>query len=325
MAGNTSFNTLASTTLQNFEPTLDDNLSTQVVGYYFLKEADAVRTKHGRQFVEPLLYAENSTGASYTDYEQLTVPTSSTGISAAVYDPKAYAIQIAISGMEEAQNSGPEQLIDLLEAKLQQATITAVNDLDVMFWGDGSGNSAKDMVGFGALIGDATTDAATITAGGVAPGGIPTTSSQNTWWLSSITRSTGTLTLAKMSTAWNNASRGNDMPTWGATTQTLFEKYESLLQPQQRFTDSKTAEAGFQNLTFKGKPLVWGANVPSGTVTFINPKYIRLNKLGDQWMKSTPFVKPNDYDARYASIISYGNLSCSNRKLAGSRLEGATA
>jgi hypothetical protein len=324
MAGNTSFNTLASTTLQNYEPTLDDNLSNQVMLYYFLKEAGQVRTKTGRQFVEPLLYAENSTGASYTDYEALTI-TPSTGISAAVYDPKAYSITVAISGMEEAQNAGPEQLIDLLEAKIKQAEISAIDDVDAMFWSDGSGNSGKDFVGLGALIGDATTDAATITAGGVAPGGIPTTSSQNTWWLSSITRSTGTLTLAKMSTAWNNATRGQDMPTWGATTQTLFEKYESLLQPQQRFTDSKTAEAGFQNLTFKGKPLVWGAHVPSGTVTFVNPKYIRLNKLGDQWMKSTPFVRPRDYDARYSQIISYGNLSCSNRKLAGSRLEGATA
>lgn len=324
MAGNTSFDTLASTTLQNYEATLDDNLSKAVVGYYFLKDAGQVRTKTGRQFVEPLLYAENSTGKSYTDYEQLSVDTS-TGISAAVYDPKSYAITVAISGMEEAKNSGPEQLVDLLEAKIKQAEISAIDDLDVMFWGDGSGNSGKDFVGFGALIGDATTDAATITAGGVAPGGIPTTSSQNTWWLSSITRSAGTLTLAKMSTAWNNASRGMDMPTWGATTQTLFEKYESLLQPQQRFSDSKTAEAGFQNLTFKGKPFVWSPNVPSGTITFINPKYIRLNKLGDQWMKSTPFVRPRDYDARWSNIISYGNLSCSNRKLAGSRIEGATA
>lgn len=137
-------------------------------------------------------------------------------------------------------------------------------------------------------------------------------------------RTAGVLKLTDMSTAYNSASNGRDMPQFAQAPQALFEKYESLLQPQQRFQDSKTAQAGFENLTFKGKPIVWGPSVPAGEVTFVNPAFLRLNKLDGQWMKATPFNTPVNRDASYSQIISYGNLSVSNRKKAGSRLEGRT-
>ena len=116
-----------------------------------------------------------------------------------------------------------------------------------------------------------------------------------------------------MRTAYNTVSVGNDQPNVILTTRTLFEKYEDLLQPQERFMDAKTADGGFQNLLFKGAPIVYDNYVATGDMYFLNTKYIRLVGHSDTWFKPTPFVRPNNQDARYAQILCYGELTISNR------------
>jgi hypothetical protein len=77
------------------------------------------------------------------------------------------------------------------------------------------------------------------------------------WWASKEENTSTALTLAQMSSLYNSVSVGNDHPDLLLTTQTLFEKYEALLQPQLRYTDTKTADAGFQNLLFKAAPVMY--------------------------------------------------------------------
>ena len=102
-----------------------------------------------------------------------------------------------------------------------------------MFFGDGTGNSGKNWNGLGNIIESGNT-----------LGGINSATGEgNNWWRSYEENTAGALTLAQMSTAYNSVSVGNDHPDMVLTTQTLFEKYESLLQPQLRYTDTKTAES----------------------------------------------------------------------------------
>jgi hypothetical protein len=108
------------------------------------------------------------------------------------------------------------------------------------------------------------------------------------------------------------------------TTQTLFERYEALLQPQLRYTDTKTADAGFQNLLFKSAPVVYDVHAPTGTMYFINSKYISLVGHSEKWFANTPFVRPENMDARYALIMCYGNLTIRNRAKQG-KLTNKTA
>jgi len=108
------------------------------------------------------------------------------------------------------------------------------------------------------------------------------------------------------------------------TTQALFEKYESLLQPQLRYTDAKTADAGFQNLLFKSAPVVYDVHAPAGTMFFINSKYLTLVGHSGKWFSQTEFVRPENLDAQYALIMCYGNLTVRNRAKQG-KLTGRTA
>jgi hypothetical protein len=127
-----------------------------------------------------------------------------------------------------------------------------------------------------------------------------------------------------MATAYNTTSVGNDHPDVILTTQTLFEKYESLLQPQLRYTDTKTADAGFQNLLFKSAPIMYDVHAPVGTMFFLNSKYIKLVGHKDKWFAQTEFQRPENQDARFALILCYGNLVVSNRKKQG-KLTAKTA
>jgi len=310
---NPNFDALLSTTLANYRDQLTDNVFTARPLTYFLQDKGRIRMLNGgTKIVEPLIYGTNSTVASYSGYDSLSL-TPQTGITAAEYDWKQYAASITISGIEEAKNNGEQEIINLLEAKIMQAEESMREGFNQMFFADGTGNSGKDWNGLGNIV------EASGTVGGInrATGG-------NEYWQSYEENTPTALTLAQMATAYNTVSVGNDHPDMILTSQTLFEKYEALLVPQLRYTDTKTADAGFQNLLYKAAPVVYDVHCTAGVVYFLNSKYLTLVGHSGKWFAQTQFVSPEDVDARYALILCYGNLTCRNAKKQG-KLTAKTA
>ena len=298
---NPNFDALLSTTLANYRDQLTDNIFTARPLTYFLTDKGRIRMLNGgTKIVEPLIYGQNSTVASYSGYDTISL-TAQSGITAAEYDWKQYAASIAISGIEEAKNNGEQEIINLLEAKIMQAEESMREGFNQMFFGDGTGNSGKNWNGLGNIV----------EASGTV-GGINRATAGNEYWQSYEENTAGALTLAQMSTAYNSVSVGNDHPDMVLTTQTLFEKYEALLQPQLRYTDTRTADAGFQNLLFKAAPVVYDEHCTNGVVYFLNSKYLTLVGHSGKWFAQTEFVRPENLDARYALIMCYGNLTCRN-------------
>lgn len=306
---NANFDTLLSTTLNKYRKRLTDNVFTDRVLTWYLNDKGRVRLRGGAKIIEPLLYASNSTFSSYSGYDTIAL-TPQTGITAAEYDWKQIADSIAISGIEEAKNAGEEAVLDLLEAKIEQAEETMKEGLNTMLFADGTGNTGKDFLGLAAVVSDTTT------LGNIVP-------ATDTWWKSKLEATAGALTEAYMRKMYNDCSVGNDKPDMIITTQTLFEKYESLLTPQVRYSDVKMANLGFENLMFKGAPVTFDRACQAGVVYFLNSKYLGLVGHSDRWFTQTPFVRPENMDARYALITAYGNLTCRNRSRLG-KLTGKT-
>jgi hypothetical protein len=298
---NPNFDALLSTTLANYRAQLTDNVfSARPLTYHLMDKGRIRMLNGGTKIVEPLIYGQNSTVASYSGYDTIAL-TAQDGISAAEYEWKQYAASIAISGIEEAKNNGEQEIINLLEAKIMQAEESMREGFNQMFFGDGTGNSGKNWNGLGNII----------EASGTV-GGINRATAGNEYWRSYEDNNNDPLTLAQMATAYNSVSVGNDHPDMVLTTQLLFEKYEALLQPQLRYTDTKTADAGFQNLLFKAAPVTYDVHAPAGVMFFINSKYISLVGHSGKWFSQTEFVRPENLDARYALIMCYGNLTCRN-------------
>lgn len=313
MAGNSNFDALLTTTLANYRDQLTDNIFTARPLTYMLNEKGRIRMLNGgTKIVEPLVYAANDTIGSYSGYDTISL-TPQTGISAAEYEWKQYAGSISISGIEEAKNNGEQEVINLLEAKVMQLEESLREGFNTMFYGDGTGNSNKNWNGLGNIV------EATGSVGGIDPAG-----SGNSFWASYEENTSAALTLAQMATGYNSVSVGNDHPDVVLTTQTLYEKYEALLQPNLRYTDTKTADAGFQNLLFKASPVMYDVSCTAGVMFFLNTKYLTLVGHSSKWFQQTEFIRPEDLDARYALIMCYGNLTCRNRKKQG-KLTAKTA
>ena len=310
-AGNTAFDEILSTTLKNYVPKLTDNIFSARPLFYALTNGQTIRRiRGGSNIVVPIIYGKNSTAGSYSGTDTIST-TAQSGITAAEYNWKQYAATVTISGIEEAKNNGEAQIIDLLEGKIFQTQETIIENMNSMFYSNGAGNGGKDWLGLNALVGVGNDS-------GSAIGGIDATDSDNTWWRSSLVNQGGALTVAAMATMYNNVSVGNDQPTIIITDQDEYEKYESLLTSNIRYTDTDMADSGFQNLLFKGAPITFDSDTElDGKMFFLNTKYLQLVAHSDVWFKPTPFVRPTDKDTVFSQILCYGNLTTSNRSRQG--------
>ena len=307
-AGNSAFDEILSTTLKNYIPKLTDNIFSARPLFYALTNGQTIRRiSGGTKIVVPVIYGTNSTAGSYAGTDSIST-TAQTGISAAEYDWKQYAATVTINGMEEAKNNGEAQIIDLLEGKIFQTQETIIENMNTMFFSDGTGNSSKDMNGLNNLVGT-----------GLTVGGIDATDSDNSWWRSTLRNGpadagAGVLTVAAMATVYNTVSVGNDQPTIIITDQDEYEAYEALLDGQIRYTDTDVADGGFQNLLFKGAPVTFDSDTNlDGKMFFLNTKYLQLVAHSDVWFKPTPFVRPTNQDAVFSQLLCYGELTISNR------------
>jgi hypothetical protein len=307
MAGNPDFNALLSTTLQNYQPTLVDNIFKDLVLLNHLNSKGRVQVEEGgTSIVEPLMYAVNNTVGSYSGYDAIDL-TPQDGITAAEYQWKQMAASIAISGIEESKNRGTEAIIKLLNAKIMQAEESLKSSLNTMLYGNGTGNGGKDFNGLGNIV-------ATInnTVGGI-------DASSNTWWNPYQDTSSATLSQQDMGVVYNQISKGSDVPDLILTNTNLFEKYESLLTANVRYQDVAKANAGFQNLMFKQTPVVFdlalAVDASDAPMYFLNSKYLKLTGMNGHWFNTTDFQNGTvaGVDARYALVMAYGELTCSNR------------
>ena len=107
---------IVTTTLYKRNKELADNVSNGNALLARLNQKGNVRpASGGRQIVEELEYAENSTFMYYSGYETLDISPSDV-FTAAVFDWKQAAVNVSASGLEvEIQNAGQEAVIHLLQ------------------------------------------------------------------------------------------------------------------------------------------------------------------------------------------------------------------
>jgi len=142
---------ITTTTLRNRSGKLADNFTHNNVLLYRLKEKGKARPfSGGRTIVHELAYAENSTFKRYSGYETLDISPSDV-FTAAEYNIKQAAVAVTISGLEQIQNSGKEQVLDLLESRIENAEGTFMNELSQDLYSDGTADGGKQIGGLQSL------------------------------------------------------------------------------------------------------------------------------------------------------------------------------
>jgi hypothetical protein len=300
VAGNSNYSTdVLTTTLEKYaKKGLTDNIFQSSALFNQLKKNWAA-CDGGVKIIEPLEYVKNTTAGSYSGYDALDT-TPQTTFTAAEYDWKEYSVSVSISGLEETKNSGEAAVINLLKAKLNNASNSLIEDMNEDLFGDGTDNHSKALTGLDLAVDSSGT------YGNIARG-------SNSWWQSTEDTTSESLTIDTMRTNYMTVSKGGkDSPTLIVTTQTLMEAYMGLVEPHLRLTDTKTADAGFMNYMFYKTPMVWDEQCSSGYMYMLNTNYLKLRYAPSYNFKTTPFRIPTNQDAKVAFVLFKGNLTCSN-------------
>ncbi len=316
---------LSAVTRDKFIPVLIDNIfSSNILTFKMLQNSEP--TASGNKVLQPIEYAKSGAKGFYSGYDVLDT-TPQELFTDASYDWVQCHASITYSGKEQALNSGAERVVDLISAKVKNAEKSLKDLFGSQLYSNNSGSSVSTPA-------DAESDGFLglqhICAVDRSLGGIDSTT--YTWWDSNVKAATNAMTYTQAVTSshadfiqgyiremYGNCTVDNDAPDVIVTTQVIFDAYEESLSAQKRFgaSSESLADAGFNNLLYRGTPIVVDDHCPAGHMYFLNTKYIKFRHHGSRNFAFQGFSKPVNQDASVAQILWLGALTVSNPRMLG--------
>jgi hypothetical protein len=323
---NTYIGDIVATTLENRSKKAADNVTRNNALLNRMDKRGTVRPfSGGREIWQEIEYAQNSSIGWYSGYEVLNVSPSNI-FTAATFPIRQAAVAVSISGLEELQNSGAEQMIDLIAGRVKNAEGTLTALIAQGLYSDGT--TAKAIGGLQYLVSTSAgsvggIDSSTwafwdnIRYGAVTNGGAATTSANIRRYMDSI---------------YVQLVRGTDKPRLIVGDNTTWRLFNESLQPIQRIADAEMANAGFATISYMdnipvvldggfqgntGDPVPLGG-APAGYMYFLNTDYIQYRPHSDR--NFVP-LNPDRYSINQDAVVKLmawaGNMTVSNRRLQG--------
>lgn len=321
---NAIFTELVSTTFRKHSKEIKDNISKNNA---LLARMDAKGMKRkedgGLTIVAPLDYAANGTYQRYSGYDVLNVGASDV-ISAAEFQWRQIAINVVASGLELRTNSGDSRIINLVKARMKNATRTFKNNFSADIYSDGT--LPNQVNGLQALVSD--TGLGTV-------GGID--ASAWAFWRNQVQSAaapiqgggaivpSATTIESLMLPLWLAQTRGDDNPDLIVSDNNYFTFYENSQISFKRYTSDGSAatgvkaSGGFVSLKYKTADVIFdgGSGIPANHMYFLNTDYLELVVHKDADLAIMEEMKPYNQDAAVVPILWMGNLVVSNRNLQG--------
>lgn len=320
MAISPNLSEIVTTTLRNRSGVVADSVTKNNALLARLRSRGKVKTfSGGRTIVQEIAYQENGTFKRYSGYDLLNIQPSDV-ITAAEYDIKQAAVAVTISGLEELQNSGEDQVLDLLEQRIENAQDTLVNNIALDAYSDGTADGGKQIGGLQLLVSTAPSSG---TIGGI-------NRANWTFWrnqaFSGLTNGGAAVSTSNIQSYMNRlfllCSRGADRPDLIVADNNYFRLYWESLQAIQRITTNDSGMAGFSNLQYMGSDVVFdggfGGGAPANQMYFVNSKYLfwRPHSERNFTVIGGERMNPNQ-DAIMKLFGVAGNITMSNAFLQG--------
>ncbi|WP_375453718.1 phage major capsid protein [uncultured Methylobacterium sp.] len=311
---------IVTTTLRNRSGKLADNVTKNNALLMRLNKKGKVKpVTGGRTIVQEIMYAENSTVKRYAGYDLLNVQPSDV-MTAAEFDYKQVAVAVSISGLEELQNRGENELIDLLEQRIENAEASLMNAIALDCYSDGTADGGKQIGGLQLLV---STSPTTGVVGGINRANWAFWRNQK---FSGVNDGGAAVTPANIQSYMNRlyllCSRGREHPDLIPADNDFFRYYWESLQAIQRITNTELGEAGFDNLKYMGADVVpdggYGGGAPAKSMFFLNTSNLFFRPHSDR--NFAPIggerVNPNQ-DAMVKLVGWAGNMTMNNAFLQG--------
>jgi hypothetical protein len=249
---NSTVTDIIATTIQSRSGELADNVTNNNALLRRLKQRGNVKPfSGGNVILQEIMYNDSSTATvnSYSGFEIINVSPNSP-ISAAQFGITQYAASVTLSGLEMLQNSGKEQIIDLLEGRIKVAEGQLQNRISNDIYLDGTGNGGKNITGLKAAVPDTATSG---TYGGINRATFTFWQSQS---YSGVTNGGAAVSASNIQAYMTSLAiklvRGTDRADLIVADNTYFQYYVASLQAIQRVQSVDEAGAGFSTLKFYG-------------------------------------------------------------------------
>jgi len=314
---------LYTTTWQNMGTTVRDNIFNALPFWFWLKEKGRMETvEGGRWLSEPLMY-DKSDNVTWIGRGGTAPMNTKQILTTAKYDWRYLVGSIVRFGVDDQQNRGRNEIINLMNTTMENTKNSLATEMEIRLFG-GSGavvagtttETNPSFDGLQYLVPDDPTSAAN-PAGGI-------DSSLYTWWRNQATNMTGksfaTFGISYMRTIMNNCMNNlkMDAPDIIVSGQTPYEAYEDTILPAYRITNNKLGDMGFENIQFKGRPMIWSPSCANTRMYFLNTNFIKFVYDPMMMMDMTAWKDiPNQVNDRVAQIITACTFKVSRRRCQG--------
>ena len=278
-----------------------------------LKEKGRVKKRSlGYEIRKAARYNDTAVGGFYSGYDTFSLD-SSVDLTAFRFNVKQVYEPFALSGREKRANRDQEQLLDVVDEKMEATLSRLKNTVSTSLLGDGTGSGGREFDGIKKMI---STTPSTGTYGQ-----IDRSVATNSWarnQTSNVTLSAANIQ-ATITAALLPISRGSDSADCGLMGSTAWKHLHSSLTAIQRINDTTQAgKGGFKELYYDGVKFWFDGGfgtevITANSVYLMNSNFItfELDSQADFVPLAPKMDRPVDQDAFFTVIIAEGNLCCS--------------
>ncbi len=272
---------------------------------WWLREKGQIQNLSGGTRIEiPLEYGSNSTLRWIS--KGSVVPLIDDQILSMAYDEwRNVAVSVVRWMADDQKNKGKEKLINLIDSKLGAAERTLWEEFERVMFADGSDANTPN-----GLLNIVADDPTTGVLHGI-------DRAKHDWFRNQSMPSSGAFSAygkLDMSHMLNNVSRyaGADVKdVVMVTSQEVFEMYENEVMEIKQLQNTMFGDAGFDNLQFRGRPIIWCPSAPVDKMYFLVGSYLKLVCDNDYWMEMTDWKEfPNQAFDKACQIVCSMNLIC---------------
>lgn len=191
--------------------------------YFFGKIMQKTKKWSGSQMLFPIKYQKGVASVAFNGFDLLPITQQPTSVNTTFY-PTFVATNVALAGSDLSVNATPMQMLNLTKVTMESRSQDAADDIGNFLQGDGSAFGGKAPMGLTGAVDNGTVLS---TYGGLSRA---TYSGLN----STVTASSGTISLVKVRTLWNAISDGPVIPNFIITDYTTWGYFEQLQTPFQR-------------------------------------------------------------------------------------------
>lgn len=293
-----TFNNFVSSTAEHRRKDLVDNFFGSAPLFVRLRKRNQIPVKGGNIIEVKHVYG-GFTAGSYgrgTEFDTATKEFATT----LVFNWKFNYAAVNLDVIDVDLNDSPEQVFDLVDAAMETAELSLVDELADQLYGDGTGNGNQDLDGLAIAV------SRTGTYGGLARG----TDAQGASIRAAFEDATGgTTTLNFMNTNFGTATVAREKPDLIVCPQTLWNAVWARSQGSERNSGGEDLrEIGMDTIRFNGASIVVDSHCPAGFMYFLNTKFFELFTQRKWDFRFRGFMEPTNQQRQIGQLLYWGNI-----------------